>query len=365
MLRSALIAILIAVAIGGWIASGQIGPSAKEAEDSAATSESVDVEPKSERQILKVRGIILVAADLQRELLVRGQTEITRQVEIKAETHGRVVAIPVAEGARVRKGVILAKLALDDRLARKSEAEALVRQREIEHTASAKLLEKGYRSKTNTSATAALLDAARAAVVRIDTEIAQTRVLAPFDGVIEYRHAEIGAFVQAGDPIALLIDEDPFLVVAHVSERDVARVKKGMTARATLISGREVEGKVRFIATVADSETRTFRVEVEVPNKDARLHAGVTAEVRIPIETIRAHKVSPAVLTLNDAGVLGVRAVDDTGHVVFHPAAIVDDGPDGVWLAGLPETITVISVGQEFVRHGDRVDLVTAQGAQG
>ncbi len=312
-----------------------------------------------------MRGIVLTAAPLQRELLIRGRTEVTRQVEIKAETHGRVVALPADEGARVREGGLLARLALEDRLARKAEAKAFVRQREIEFAAATKLAEKGYRSKNNTAAAAAALDAARASVVRIETEIAQTGIRAPFDGVIEHRYVEIGAFVQAGDPVALLVDEDPFLVVAHVSERDVDKVEKGMVARARLITGREIEGVVRYIATIADPGTRTFRVEIEVPNESYRLHAGISAEIRIPFETISAHKVSPAVLTLNDAGVLGLRAVDETGHVVFHPATIVDDEADGVWLAGLPETVTVISVGQEFVRRGDRVELISDQGAQG
>ena len=155
--------------------------------------------------------------------------------------------------------------------------------------------------------------------------------------------------------MANIVDRDPFLVVGQVSERDVHRIKLGDLGRAELVNGDTVEGAVSFISTTADPQTRTFRVELEVPNRDGKLRGGLTSEIRIPVERQLAQVVSPAVLTLNDEGVMGVRTVDEDHIVRFMPVDIIGDDADGVWLSGLPAMVQVITVGQEFVRDGDRV----------
>ena len=70
---------------------------------------------------------------------------------------------------------------------------------------------------------------------------------------------------------------------------------------------------------------------------------------------VRAHRVSPAVLTLSEDGVLGIKIVGPADRIVFHPVDIVADTPDGVWLAGLPERVDVVTVGHEFDRAGQIV----------
>jgi multidrug efflux system membrane fusion protein len=65
--------------------------------------------------------------------------------------------------------------------------------------------------------------------------------------------------------------------------------------------------------------------------------------------------MSPAALTLDDAGVVGVKTVDAQNTVRFHPAELVAGGADGVWIGGLPPEVTIITVGQEFVLPGQTV----------
>ena len=122
-----------------------------------------------------------------------------------------------------------------------------------------------------------------------------------------------------------------------------------------MIDGVTISGKVTLIATTADPRTRTFPVALEVRNRDGSLRDGLTAEIRIPVECQMAQIVSPAILTLNDDGVLGVRTVDGEDIVRFVAVDILGNGEGGVWLSGLPPTVQVITVGQEFVRDGDRV----------
>jgi multidrug efflux system membrane fusion protein len=73
---------------------------------------------------------------------------------------------------------------------------------------------------------------------------------------------------------------------------------------------------------------------------------------------VYAHKVSPALFTLNDAGDLGVRTIDDDNVVEFFKVVIVEDTNEGAWVTGLPDTVTLITVGQEFVLTGETVDPV-------
>ena len=200
-----------------------------------------------------------------------------------------------------------------------------------------------------------MLDAANAAVLAAKIDIGHTYIRAPFDGVLDKRVVELGDFLDIGDHVATIVDLDPCLVVGQVSERELGKLAVGARGTARLVTGQSVEGTIRYIASVADPETRTFRVELEIPNPERHIPDGVTAELRLPIEKVRAHRVSPAVLTLADDGTVGVKAVDALNVVHFHPVEIIRDTVDGVWLGGLPEKLTLITVGQEYVHDGMRV----------
>ena len=104
------------------------------------------------------------------------------------------------------------------------------------------------------------------------------------------------------------------------------------------------------------SLTRTFRIEGWLDNPNAKFPEGLTAELRLFMGSAHAHRVSPAVLTLDDKGVIGIKAVDEASAVVFHAVEILEDTTDGVWISGLPERLTLITVGQEFVRAGQKVE---------
>jgi multidrug efflux system membrane fusion protein len=131
-----------------------------------------------------------------------------------------------------------------------------------------------------------------------------------------------------------------------------------MTGTAKLVTGETVRGRLSFVGAMADDQTRTFRVELEVPNPDRRIVEGISAELRLPVAELPAHRVSPAILTLTDDGKIGVKTVNAENIVEFHPVQIVGDGPDGVWLAGLPERLRFITVGQDFVLTGQKVEPV-------
>jgi membrane fusion protein, multidrug efflux system len=138
----------------------------------------------------------------------------------------------------------------------------------------------------------------------------------------------------------------------------LGQVRRGAVGNVRLLGGHEVEGTISYIGAVADDRTRTFPVEVEVPNSDRSMIENVTAEIRIPMPEVPAHKIEASLLSLSDDGTLGVKSVDADGLVDFHPVDILGDEDGGIWVGGLPETLTLITVGQEFVVAGQRVEAI-------
>jgi multidrug efflux system membrane fusion protein len=350
---SHLIAAGIAVGLAGWLASGQIGVDGPAPEAAPAAIEAAEAV-----RVPTVRVRELAAEPIERAIVLNGKTAPARVVALRAETDGRVAEIGAARGAQVAAGEVLLRLDPRERRAMVEEAEATLAMRKIEYDAAQKLGAKGFQAETKVAEAKANLEAAQAALARARIELDHTEIRAPFDGVLDERPVEIGDFVDIGDAVATVIEQDPFLVTGEVAESEIGRLAVGMPGSARLVTGQIVEGQVRYIAVQADPATRTFTVELEVPNPEGRFAAGVSAELRVGFERALAHRVPASLLALNDAGVLGVKAIDQDEEVVFHPADVVRAEADAVWLAGLPERVRVITVGQGFVRAGDRVRAV-------
>jgi multidrug efflux system membrane fusion protein len=357
MKRSVWIAIAIVVAASAWILSGSFGPFAHVNDTAEGAAAAGATRPVGDA-LIAVRAMRSSALPYATHITVRGRTQAIRTVEVKSEATGRVVAVDAPKGTRVKAGDSLVRFAVEDRAARLAETEALVRQRDLEYAAAKSLAEKGYRPENKLAEQAALLDAAKARMKQMEVEMTKLTVRAPFAGVVEQKTVELGDFVSAGAKLMTIVDDDPSLVVGHVTELEVGRVKVGDTGRARLITGEEVSGRLRFVGSSADPATRTFRVELEVPNKDHTIRDGTTAEIRIATSQLPAHLISPSALTLNEQGQVGLRLVVDGSVVQFVPVAVVGQAPTGVWVAGLPPQATIITVGQESVKDGQVVKVV-------
>jgi len=351
--RSWLYSAGIAILVAGWLLSGQFENSDDATNERSAAIAKTTIAPQS-----KVRVRTQIAKEVTRTIVVNGKTAPARVVELSAETDGRVASIGARRGANIDRNTVIVRLDERDRSARLAQAEATVRQREVEYEARAKLKAKSYVSEAQLQEGVALLEAAKAELTRARLDVDYMQVRAPFDGALQARAVEIGDFLKVGDPIATFVDNRTIIVSANVSEFDARFVHVGMTAKATLATGENVHGSIRYVAPVADEATRTFTVELEVDNRDGALRAGGTAELYIPAESILAHRISPSLLSLDDAGNIGVKIINDSGKVEFVVADIALSSGDGVWVAGLPETVTIITVGQGFVTAGSVVDAV-------
>jgi multidrug efflux system membrane fusion protein len=361
--RSYIVAAVIFFVLVAWVASGAFSsdpkgkPSAAEvARTEAAARAAAIAKPM-------VRVSTLKPEKRRQDHVIRGQTEALRKVIVRAETAGKVAVIRADRGTPVKSGDTICEIAVDEREAMLKQARAVMKQRKLEYDASRQLNEKGFRSETALAGDQAEYEAAVAQVERMEKQLDDTKIRAPFDGVVDARMADVGDYLAPGQPCAMVIDQDPFLVVGQASERDVGAIAKGDSGWATLVTGERVEGRIRFVSKSADPATRTFRVELEIPNPKGTIRDGITAEMHVSGKEVVAHRVSPAILALDDKGSLGLRIVESGNRVKFVPVTMVADTPQGVWVAGLPETATVITVGQEYVSPGQEVQVTEEQAA--
>lgn len=307
---------------------------------------------------LRVEVTTLSAKPITRFVSVNGRTAPARRVTVSAEAEGRVVKINVERGQRVKSGTTLIDLDLRDRKARLEQARASVREHRTSYEAQRALKSEGYVSDTQIAETLAKLESAKAELVRAELDLKNQSIRAPFDGLLEEREVEIGDFVRVGDPVAEFVDNSVLKVAGTLAEREIAHISIGDKGRARLVTGQEIEGTITYLSPVADESTRTFAVELEISNAEGDLPAGVTAELQLSGGEAMAMKLSPAILTLDSAGNLGVFMVDEVQQATFVPVQIERSETNGIWVSGLPEVANVITLGQGYVNNGQRVNPV-------
>ena len=352
-----LTAIVIAVLIAVWLLSGQLGSEAPPPQLTLAEQAGLRAAQRADAALTRVRGRIINASRQVRQLRIRGKTENKRTVTVRSETVGTLVERPVERGAEVAAGDLLCRLSLEDRQAGVLESRGALRQAQIEYEGSLKLKASGFQSETLVAQAAARLAAAEAELKRSTLDLARINIKAPFAGIVEEVHQEMGDYLTPGASCATIVDLDPMLLVGRVPEKDVLKVTPGIQAVGLLNDGSQVAGLVSFVGQQSDPETRSYPLEIQVPNADRRLRSGITTEILIPVSEVMAQKVSPALFALNDEGVIGVRTVNGNRRVEFNPVEIIRDDADGVWVAGLPDMATLITVGQELVVPGEEVEV--------
>ncbi|MGB5325010.1 MAG: efflux RND transporter periplasmic adaptor subunit [Pseudomonadales bacterium] len=358
MQKNLITALVIAVAVLVWLFSGVLlTGETSNAQQTPAEQKAGQLASRADAA-MPVRVRLADAEPRQRVLVMRGKTLSKREVDVAAEVSGAVVARPVERGQRVKRGDLLCELAVDDRSAAVAQAQAELRQAQIEYQGTQKLRAQGLQSETATAAAAARLESAKASLQRQQISLRKTRITAPFAGVVDRLHMHVGDYAGIGGACVTLIDLDPMLVTADLSEHDVEFVQQGSSVSGKTSTGQALQGTVTFVASQSDTQTRTYPMEVTVDNSDYMLKSGLTTTLEVKLNEVMAHLVSPALFALNDRGEIGLRLVDDDNVVRFHPVTLVEDTAQGAWVTGLPAQARLITVGQDFVVAGQTVDPV-------
>jgi len=345
--RPYLIAIFIVLVLILWMASGA---NSQEQNTSTSTKQPNEI-------IAKVKAEHFVAQNIHETIELYGRTEPNRITRLKAEVRGKITEVHAKRGSTVTKGQVIAKIALNDLPAQLTRSQALLTQREVEYEGALKLSEQGYQGKVQLAQAFAELTSVKADIQRLEMDIENTVIKAPFTGILTTRYVEEGDYVASGDDVALIADLDPLIVRAHVTESQISQLALGQVAQVSLLGGDKTTGKLRYLASVGDDATNTFKIEVEIDNEEALLLAGLSSELQIELTQQLAIKVSPALLALDEQGNIGIKSIKQK-QVVFTPINIIKSDKDGIWLTGLGEKADLITLGQGFVRAGDEVDAV-------
>ena len=143
----------------------------------------------------------------------------------------------------------------------------------------------------------------------------------------------------------------------------MGHVAVGDRAEVSLVSGQEMSGTVRHISRDASEGTRTFPIEVALPNPDHAIPSGMTAEVRLYTQPEKAVTVPRSIITLSEEGVLGLRVVGADNVARFAGVELIDDTAEGLVVTGVPDGVRIIVSGQDLVRDGETVAVKDAPAA--
>ncbi|NNN54652.1 efflux RND transporter periplasmic adaptor subunit [Vibrio sp. 1-2 (7-a)] len=344
--RPWLVSLILILLLVAWLAIGQL----KAQDDNLnSSSSSTNTTP-----LAKVMFDTFIAEPTSKTIELYGRTAPNRQARLGAEVAGKIVSLNIEKGQTVKQGQVIASIDTRDLGIQLKRAQAMLLVKEKEFNAAKSLKSRGLQGEVAfATAQAALVDA-RASLSNVQTALRNTEVKAPFDGIVDHHFVELGDFVGIGDPIATVIDLDTLVIEADVSERHIQYLKEGLQADVRTINQQHYQGRVRYIGRVSSASTNTFPIEIEIDNQDARIPAGMSAEVQLPLSEVLAVKITAAMLALDEKGNLGVKTLRNE-HVEFVPIQLVKAEDDGVWLSGLGERADIIVLGQGFVRDGDQV----------
>ena len=411
-------AALVALGAVGWMASGMLGggPGAPEAAAVAEAASSPGDAPAAAVEAGAatpiISSVMVENSKVRRSVRASGVTQPRAIVTLSAEIGGTARKVPVSEGRQVEAGDVLvvidtstlparieaakaeiaaATTALDSATAQSrgtyaeqraaAEANLDVAKQRLEiaqklakqnFSAPVELaqlkanyenarmtlaqidLAKNLRSEVDIAQNRARLATAKSNLAVLRDQLAKSTIKAPAAGWLEKMHLEQGEQISAGAPAATILDMDELKIVVAVPQTNIGEVEIGDPVNVNVAGAGMRRGAVTKIASISSSTTRTFDVEVTVPNPGRELRAGMTVEASIDVGFQPAFGMSPAHLSVAGDGSLTAK-IDDSGTVRVVPVELVRSGVEQVFVSGLADGATLLTFGQAFVNAGDPV----------
>jgi len=338
------IALVIILATLVWLASGLFANEAPSKLDQPALS------------LTKVSVGEFSAQDFVPLLSINSHTQPNRVVSLKAQIAGTVESVPGQRGTKVEKNQSICVIEAEERPQRLMQSKAKLEQAQIAYTGALQLKTAGYQSDLAIAQAKANLEIAKLELTLSQNDVDSLEIKAPFAGIVEDRPVEVGDFLIAGQPCAKLVELSPIKVVAEVSESDVVDLKIGDKASALFADYASRSATISYIAHQANPNTRSYRVEAEIKNTELQLRSGVSGQLQLRLDSVKAHLIPASLILLNAEGQTMVRAVDQENLVAQHMVVIVGEAENGLWVSGLPTMINLITVGQNYVTQGERVE---------
>ena len=268
----------------------------------------------------------------------------------------RINDILVEVGDHVRKGQVLAQMDKTNLLQSQTQLENI----QLEYDRAFELYKVGGASKQSLDAQKTQLDVAKTAYENLKEN---TRLVSPINGIVTARNYDSGDMI-GGEPVVTIEQMSPVKLLVNVSESFYTRVRKGMDVNVKVeVYGDEIfHGKVSLIYPTVDPQTRTFPVEIKLPNKDLKVRPGMFARVTMNFGT-QNHVVAPDLSIIKQAG-SGDRYiyVYKDGKVSYNKVLLgrrMDDKYEII--SGVSDGDQVVVAGQSRLTNGAEVYVENAE----
>ncbi len=355
---SHILALAFVAAIGLWMSGGQVVVGGQTPEPGEGTPPIAEQTEENQAAPFKVSFVAIEEIDRERNVSVRGRTKADAIIPIRAETGGILAKRLVSRGDFVNVNDVVCEIEPGARESALAGAKASLERAEAEYEANRQLAEKGFASQIKLREMRANMDAAKAALREAEVELSRIVVKANASGFVQDPIASVGDVLQPGSTCVTLNDSDPMFFSGQIAEREVGAVKPGMKASVSLVTGERITGTVSYVASSADTQTRTFLTEIRLDDTGATIRDGLTATAMISLPPTRSFKISPSWVSLADSGQVGVKIVDEGNKVGFKPIEILSQTNNGFWVSGLESGDRIITLGQEYVISGEIVEPV-------
>ncbi len=348
--RNLIKAIIVLVVIGALVAASRIPPKDRQVEETGAPPVNVSITT------------VAAEPELADTFTLPAVIEPNRVVTVAAEVAGRIERIGPEKGDTVSAGDLLVELNSDLLRPQFEMTKAQVEFNQIEFERMENLVKDNATARRDLDNARTQLDVSKAQLDEIEARLERTRILAPLSGVMNNKLVEEGEYVDPGMPVAEIVETDTVKVVVEIPESDVGFFSVGDKADVRAdIKGEEnvLTGELIFISELADSMTRSTRVEIALENKERLLRSGQIVQVRLTRRILKDAILIPllAVIPMEDGK--AVYVVNSTEAKRKNVEIGIIKGDRIQIISGLKPGDRLITSGHRFVAPGQTVNIVS------
>ena len=264
--------------------------------------------------LFKVKSITSLATEMNRTVNISSNSEAYRKIQIQSEITSKIKKVLKTKGSLIKENEVIIKLE--------------------EYDSYKKLFDNGLISKN---------------------EFNKIALLTPFEGILLDGHKIEGELITPGSVVYEIIDLSKIKIIGYVNENEINGISTDNTVEVKILN-KKIRGVIDYISPIADYDTKTFEIIVIFDNSDLQIRDGISAELSIYKDKIKVHKISPSVLSLGEDGDIGIKVLNKDNEVIFKEIEIIDDTSDYMLISGLDDEENIITIGQQYVSSGDKVE---------
>lgn len=333
---------------------------------SGCDTEEETGDEQQDTRLVAVETIVMERDRFDDYIRLTGTVEAFDDATISAETQGQIQSI-AARGTRVNEGEIIAQI--DNRMiqsqynsARTAFQFALDNFNRLESLHADSII-----STQDFQSARTQRDQAEAQLEQAEKQLQDSNIEAPFTGRIEERFIQKGELVSPGMPVARLVNSEKVRVLAGMPERFSGDIREGTTVELRLmgVANDTIQSTISYAGNVIDPDTRTFTVEIELPNMNRLLKPEMVVDLRVKRQELEGALIIPRTSVLrSEEGVNVFKSVQENGEKYAQLVTVETgqaSGPLIEIVSGLNEGDEIVITGLSNLNEGDRLNILNTE----